>query len=100
HIPTAATSDGKVRVKVIAGAALGVEAVIEPRTPIVYQHFSLEPGASIVQPVASSYRVFAYPLSGTGRYGNEQIEIGAQHMVIFGDDGDAVTLTAGSEPLD
>lgn len=100
RIPLASTADGKVRVKVIAGEALGVKAAIETRTPILYQHFTLEPGASIVQPVPSAYRVFAYALSGTGRYGNEQREIGAQRMVIFGDDGDAVTLTAGDAPLD
>jgi quercetin 2,3-dioxygenase len=100
EIPTAATSDGKVRVKVIAGAALGVQAVIQTRTPIIYQHFSLEPGASIVQPVPPAYRVFAYPLSGTGRYGHQQTEIGAQRMVVFSDDGDAVTLTAGADPLE
>ncbi|PMS18141.1 pirin family protein [Trinickia dabaoshanensis] len=100
RIPTASTSDGKVRVKVIAGEALGVKAAIETRTPILYQHFTLQPGASIVQPVPSAYRVFAYPLSGTGRYGDEQREIGAQRMVIFGDDGDAVTLSAGDEPLE
>lgn len=100
RIPTAQTSDGKVRVKVIAGEALGVKAAIETRTPILYQHFTLEPGASIVQPVPRDYRVFAYALSGSGRYGDEQREIGAQRMVLFGDDGDAVTLTAGTEPLD
>ncbi len=100
RIPTAATSDGKVRVKVIAGEALGVKAAIETRTAILYQHFTLEPGASIVQPVPREFRVFAYALTGTGRYGDEQREIGAQRMVLFGDDGDAVTLTAGAEPLD
>ena len=100
RIPTATTSDGKVRVKVIAGEALGVAAAIETRTPILYQHFTLEPGASIVQPVPAAYRVFAYALSGAGRYGDEQREIGAQRMVIFGDDGDAVTLAAGTAPLD
>lgn len=100
RIPTAATSDGKVRVKVIAGEALGVKAAIETRTPILYQHFTLEPGASIVQPVPPAFRVFAYALSGTGRYGDEQREIGVQRMVIFRDDGDAVTLAAGDEPLD
>lgn len=100
RIPTAATSDGKVRVKVIAGEALGVTAAIETRTPILYQHFTLEPGASIVQPVPKDFRVFAYALGGTGRYGDEQREIGAQRMVIFADDGDAVTLAAGDEPLD
>jgi redox-sensitive bicupin YhaK (pirin superfamily) len=100
RIPTAATSDGKVSVKVIAGEALGVKAAIETRTPILYQHFTLEPGASIVQPVPRAYRVFAYALSGTGRYGDEQREIGAQRMVMFADDGDAVTLTAGADRLD
>ncbi len=100
RIPTAVTNDGKVRVKVIAGEALGVKAAIETRTPILYQHFTLEPGASIVQPVPSAFRVFAYALSGTGRYGNEARQIEAQRMVIFGDDGDAVALAAGDEPLD
>ena len=100
RIPTAATPDGKVRVKVIAGEALGVKAAIETHTPIIYQHFTLEPGASIVQPVPRAYSVFAYALSGAGRYGDEQREIGARRMVIFGDDGDAVTLTAGSERLE
>ncbi|MGN6316007.1 pirin family protein [Trinickia sp.] len=100
RIPTATTSDGKASVKVIAGEALGVKAAIETRTPILYQHFTLEPGASIVQPVPRAYRVFAYALSGTGRYGDEQREIGAQRMVMFADDGDAVTLTAGADRLD
>ncbi|MGN6085091.1 pirin family protein [Trinickia sp.] len=100
RIPTATTSDGKVRVKVIAGEALGVKAAIETRTPILYQHFTLEPGASIVQPVPSAFRVFAYALSGIGRYGDEQREIGAQRMVVFDDDGDAVRLGAGEDPLD
>ncbi|MGN6667391.1 MAG: pirin family protein [Trinickia sp.] len=100
RIPTAVSSDGKVRVRVIAGEALGVNARIETRTPILYQHFTLEPGASIVQPVPREFRVFAYPLSGSGRYGDEQREIGAQRMVLFANDGDAVTLTAGDGPLD
>ena len=47
-IPVAVSEDGRVRVKVIAGEALGVKAAIETRTPILYQHFSLQPGASIV----------------------------------------------------
>lgn len=100
RIPTATTSDGKVSVKVIAGEALGVKAAIETRTPILYQHFTLEPGASIVQPVPRAFRVFAYALSGTGRYGDEQREIGAQRMVMFADDGDALTLAAGADRLD
>jgi quercetin 2,3-dioxygenase len=100
QIPTATTNDGKVRVKVIAGEALGVKAEIETRTPILYQHFTLEPGASVVHPVPREFRVFAYPLSGTGRYGESRQAVLAQHMVVFADEGDAVALAADNEKLE
>jgi redox-sensitive bicupin YhaK (pirin superfamily) len=99
-IPTATSADGKVRVKVIAGEALGVAAAIETRTPILYQHFTLQPGAAVLHPVPREFRVFAYPLSGDGFYGEERRAIEARQMVVFGDDGDAVTFAAGEEPLD
>lgn len=99
-IPTATSEDGKVRVKVIAGEALGVKAQIETRTPILYQHFSLQPGGSIVHPVPKTFRVFAYPLSGTGRFGPKGQAVPAQRMIVFDDDGDSVTLAAGDEPLE
>jgi quercetin 2,3-dioxygenase len=100
QIPIATSEDGMVRVKVIAGEALGVKAAIETRTPILYQHFTLQPGAKIVHPVPPEYRVFAYGLSGKGLYGEARREIGAQQMVVFNNDGDTVTLAAGDEPLD
>ncbi|MCX4166185.1 MULTISPECIES: pirin family protein [Paraburkholderia] len=99
-IPVATSPDGAVHVKVIAGEALGVKAAIETRTPILYQHFTLQPGASIVHAVPRDYRVFAYALSGKGMYGEERHEIEARQMVVFNDDGDTVTLAAGVEPLE
>jgi quercetin 2,3-dioxygenase len=99
-IPSAVSSDGKVRVKVIAGDAFGVSAAIETRTPILYQHFTLQPGASVVHSVPRDYRVFAYALSGSGRYGQERRQVGARQMVVFGDDGDAVSFAAADEPLE
>src|SRR5688572_15999602 len=45
RIPEAQTADGLARVRVIAGEALGARAVIETHTPIIYQDWSLEPGA-------------------------------------------------------
>ncbi|PCE27125.1 pirin [Paraburkholderia acidicola] len=99
-IPVATSPDGTVRVKVIAGEALGVKAAIETRTPILYQHFTLQPGASIVHTVPRDYRVFAYALSGKGMYGEERHEIEARQMVVFNDDGDTVTLAAGAETLE
>jgi redox-sensitive bicupin YhaK (pirin superfamily) len=99
-IPAAVSSDGKARVKVIAGEAFGVSAAIETRTPILYLHFTLQPGACVVQPVPSGYRVFAYPLSGSGLYGGDERKIDAQQMVVFENDGDAVRFAASREPLD
>ncbi|MGE8475470.1 MAG: pirin family protein, partial [Paraburkholderia hospita] len=99
-IPVATSADGKVRVKVIAGEALGVKAAIETRTPILYQHFTLQPGAQLVHPVPRDYRVFAYGLSGKGLYSDERLEIDAQQMIVFDNDGDTVTIAAGPEPLE
>jgi quercetin 2,3-dioxygenase len=99
-IPVATSADGQVRVKVIAGVALGVTAVIETHTPILYQHFSLQPGASIEHPVPPDFRVFGYALSGEGLYGAERQSVPARQMVIFGNDGDTVTFAAGREPLE
>jgi redox-sensitive bicupin YhaK (pirin superfamily) len=100
RIPVATSADGKVRVKVIAGEALGAKAVIETQTPILYQHFTLQPGAQLVHPVPREYRVFAYGLSGTGLYGEGRQSIEARKMVVFNSDGDSITLAAGDEALD
>ena len=54
-----------VQVKVIAGESLGQHAAIETRTPILYLHFTLQPGASVKQPVPAEYNAFAYVIDGT-----------------------------------
>jgi quercetin 2,3-dioxygenase len=99
-MPVGVSEDGRVRVKVIAGEALGVKAAIETRTPILYQHFSLEAGASVVHPVPRDFRVFAYALSGTGLYGADKQPIPAQQMIVFSEDGGTIALAAGDEPLE
>jgi len=90
-IPVAESADGKVRVRVIAGEALGRSAVIDTRTPIFYLHFSLAAGGKHVQPAASDHNVFAYVVSGAIETGGRRIEQG--QMAIFGP-GDAVDLAA------
>jgi redox-sensitive bicupin YhaK (pirin superfamily) len=64
RIPVAETSDGRARVRVIAGEALGAQAVIDTRTPILYQDWTLEPGASVEQPVPEEYDGLAYVFEG------------------------------------
>ena len=51
EIPVATSSDGKVKVRVIAGRALGKSALIETRTPIYYLHFTIQPGGELVQEI-------------------------------------------------
>ena len=105
QIPTASAQDGAIRVKVIAGEALGVKAAIDTRTPILYQHFTLAPSAKLSHAVPTDYRVFAYPLSGTGVFGLDQqgrdVSASAQQMVIFDNHGAYLDITAGPDaPLD
>jgi len=49
RIPVAESTDGKVRVKVIAGEALSVKGAVETHIPIEYLHFRLAAGAKHVQ---------------------------------------------------
>src|SRR6476619_3689958 len=50
-IPIVNTPDGKVSIKVIAGNYLNTKAVIRTLTPILYLHFTLQPGGEVVSPV-------------------------------------------------
>ena len=92
QIPVTQTEDGSVTVRVIAGEALGAKAVIETRTPIIYLHFMLRPGATLIQPVPQEYNAFAYVLEGSGLFGTQQERGDDGQMVIFAQDGDSVAL--------
>ena len=92
RIPTARTKDGLVGVRVIAGEALGVRAVIETVTPIMYLHFTLKPGGHVSQPSPQEYNAFAYVVEGEGLFGAESERAGDGQMVLFGQDGDEVTI--------
>lgn len=94
RIPEA--SQGGVKVRVIAGEAYGVRAVIETHTPIFYFHVSLAAGARFEERVPAGYTAMAYVLSGdvtADRMGRRATE---GELAIFGAEGDAVTLVAGA----
>ncbi len=100
-IPDVASADGKLRVRVIAGEALGANAVIETRTPIIMLHCTLAAGAEAVQQVASDYNVFAYVFAGSGKFGDERRAAGEHQMVVFENDGEQVSFAAtGRESLE
>jgi len=67
-IPVAHTPDGLVDVKVIAGETLGVKAVIDTRTPIMYLHYIIRPGGSAELDVDSRYNVMAYVFEGRAKF--------------------------------
>jgi redox-sensitive bicupin YhaK (pirin superfamily) len=92
-IPTAETAGAKVRV--IAGEALGVRAAIDTRTPIFYLHWSLQPGARVVQKAPRDYNTFAWVISGEVNGASEG------HLIAFAGDGDEVELASenGAEVL-
>jgi redox-sensitive bicupin YhaK (pirin superfamily) len=91
-IPVAESGDGTVRVRVIAGEALGRRAVIDTRPPIFDLHFSLRPGARHTQPAPADHNVFAYVVEGAIETGGRRVHKG--QMAIFGA-GDAIELAAG-----
>jgi redox-sensitive bicupin YhaK (pirin superfamily) len=92
RIPEAATEDGLARVRVIAGEALSARAVIDTRTPIVYQDWTLRPGARVEQPVAADHNAFVYVFEGRVRAGDESLELGEGQLGLLGP-GTSVTLS-------
>jgi quercetin 2,3-dioxygenase len=96
RIPQAAAADGKARVRVVAGEALGARAVIDTQTPIVYQDWSLEEGADVTVPIPASHNALAYVFEGSARVGEDQV--GEGQLAVL-DSGDAVRLRGGKGRL-
>ncbi|MFO0762572.1 MAG: pirin family protein [Byssovorax sp.] len=92
RVPEATTPDGLAKVRVIAGEALGARAVIETRTPILYQDWTLHPGAEVEQPVPADFEVLAYVFGGEALVGGDRPVRDGQ-AALFGP-GDRVRLAA------
>ena len=94
-IPQAATPDGKADVRVIAGEALGVRAVIDTRTPIVYQDWTLRPGAVVEQPLAEGHHALVYVFEGSAEIGSDGRSLRDGELGLLGP-GSAVRLAVPS----
>jgi redox-sensitive bicupin YhaK (pirin superfamily) len=97
QIPKATSTDGLVTVNVIAGEALGRQAVIETRIPIMYLHYQIQPGGSVTQPVPRDYNGFAYVIDGEGKFGAESERATDGQMVLLAQDGDEVLIENPSD---
>lgn len=89
-IPRAHTQDGLVEVRVIAGEALGVSAVIDTHTPIVYQDWKLQAGGEAFVDVGSDHEAMVYVFEGALRVGG----IGDDDGTLVGD-GQLALLSEG-----
>jgi redox-sensitive bicupin YhaK (pirin superfamily) len=92
RIPEAATPDGKAHVRVIAGEALGAQAVIETRTPIAYHDWTLEPGAEVTVPLPPTFAAYAYVFGGAVEVGGRSVKEG--QLAVLGE-GSGVRLAVG-----
>jgi redox-sensitive bicupin YhaK (pirin superfamily) len=93
RLPRATSADGKARVTVIAGEALGQRAVIETRTPISYLDWTLEPGAEVTQAVPAGHRGLAFVFGGAVQLGEARRVVKDGQLAILGQEGDALMLS-------
>lgn len=91
RIPRATSGDGKAQVRIIAGAALGVSAVIDTHTPIAFQDWTLDAGADVSVTLDEGERALVYVFDGSARVGSEGKEIREGQLAILGD-SDVVRL--------
>ncbi len=96
RIPEGRTEDGRARVKVVAGEALGVRAVIETRTPITYHDWTLAPGASVDVPLPEEMNACIYVFQGRARVGAEAREIEEGQLAVLGE-GRSVRLACAED---
>lgn len=95
-----------VRVRVIAGEALGEAAAVRTHTAITYLHAVLEPGAEVELAVPASHRVGVYVFEGSVVVGGEPVADGRFARLGDGDrltlrsSGGGQCLVLGGEPLD
>ncbi|MFV8753843.1 pirin family protein [Nannocystaceae bacterium ST9] len=95
EIPIARSDDAKVEVKVIAGEALGVHAKIDTRTPITYQHWTLQPGGSVVAGVPAGQRGMVYVFSGALEVGGRTIREG--QLAQLSDAGETIAFALAAD---
>jgi redox-sensitive bicupin YhaK (pirin superfamily) len=88
-IPEARSEDGRARVRVIAGEALGARAVIDTHIPIVYQDWTIDAGADLTVALAREQHALVYVFQGSVLVGNEGREIRDGQLALLGS-GDAV----------
>ncbi|KAK7333418.1 hypothetical protein VNO80_30189 [Phaseolus coccineus] len=105
-----AEDDDGVKVRVIAGEAVGIKSPIYTRTPTMFLDFSLKPGGHLQQPIPKSWNAFVYILEGEGIFGNMKSQPSNSHHILLLGHGDGLEawnksskllrfILVGGEPL-
>ena len=94
EIPETSDDEGTVWAKVIAGRALGVEAVIDTVIPITLIHLRLKPGATYMQACETDHNVMLYAFGGSLKVAGKSLDDGGLGLL---SSGDSVTMTAGKK---
>jgi quercetin 2,3-dioxygenase len=97
RIPEATSADGKVSVRVIAGKAMGREAVIATRTPIMYLHYRLQPEAQTSETVAPEYNALVHVINGELLVAGERVRDGETALL---EPGEVVRLASAEAPAE
>jgi redox-sensitive bicupin YhaK (pirin superfamily) len=93
EVALVATDDAGAVIRLIAGDLGGVEGPGDTRTPIVYGHATIAPGARLRTAWRADFNALAYVVSGHGTVGAERRPIAEGQIAVFGA-GDAIELAA------
>ncbi|KAL2944862.1 Pirin-like protein [Bienertia sinuspersici] len=89
-----------IKVRIIAGEALGKRSPIYTRTPTLYLDFTLKPGSNLQQPIPKSWNAFVYVLEGEGILGNSRSSpTTAHHLLLLGPGDGLMVWNKSSKPL-
>src|SRR5438132_1386470 len=91
RIPVAETEGGGARARIVAGEALGVRAVIDTHTPIVYQDWTLRAGGDVTIKLPTDHQALVYVFQGAARVGDGAKEVRDGELALLSP-GDAVRL--------
>jgi redox-sensitive bicupin YhaK (pirin superfamily) len=98
QIPVVTPSEGAAA-RVVAGEAFGVRGPVHTVTPWTYVHVTLQPGASIAQPVPRGWTGTIYVFEGTAHVGARELTRG--DYAVFADDGETIALSNdGKAPVE
>jgi len=92
-----ASDDGGAIVRLIAGNLAKHRGPGSTRTPIIYAHASVSPGARLQVPWRPDFNALVYVLSGRGAIGPDRHAIKEGQLAVMGE-GDLITIFSDPKP--